>query len=280
MLIREYLKSKHISKRALTDIKFAGGDILLNGQHATVRQELKEGDTLAVLFPEEQPGLSIVPEPVPLDIVYEDDHCLVISKQPGIPVIPSREHYGGTIANGLLHYYQKHGISSTIHLVNRLDRDTSGLMIAAKHRFSHSRFSALQKEGKIKRTYEAVAEGEIQLQSGTISAPIGRDPNSIIAREVREDGQHAVTHFTVISVRYGKTRLSLKLETGRTHQIRVHMKSIGHPLCGDTLYGGSLASINRHALHSSRLSFWHPFLEKEMVFEAELPEDMKQLMEE
>ncbi|MFY4774363.1 RluA family pseudouridine synthase [Metabacillus sp. RGM 3146] len=277
-LIRDFLKEKQISKRALTDIKFAGGDILLNDKHATVRQVLKEGDMLTVLFPEEAPSESMKAEDVPLEIIYEDEHCIVLNKQPGIPSIPSREHPGGTLANGLLHYFQCTGVSSTIHIVNRLDRDTSGLMLAAKHRFSHSLFSALQKQRKISRTYEAVAEGIIEEENRTIDAPIGRKGDSIIAREVRPDGQQAITHFDKIQSYGNKTRVRLQLETGRTHQIRVHMQYIGHPLCGDTLYGGSLAEIKRHALHSSILTFWHPFYEKKLFFTSGLPEDMKALL--
>lgn len=280
MLLRDFLKEKKISKRALTDIKFGGGRITVNGEHATVRFILKTGDSVGVIFPTEKPSAGLLPQKMNLDIVYEDDWCLVINKPPFIPVIPSREHPNGTLANGLLSYFSEKGIAATIHIVNRLDRDTSGLMLVAKHRFSHSLFSALQKQSGIHRTYYAIVEGSLDEQQGVINAPIGRRDDSIIERVVREDGQEAVTHFHVVKPFKDKTLVSLKLETGRTHQIRVHMAYIGHPLCGDSLYGGSHQLINRQALHSSELSFFHPFLEKEMQFSIALPRDMKSILEE
>lgn len=276
--VKDYLKEKKISKRALTDIKFAGGSIQLNGEHATVRASLSAGDDLKVTFPPEEPSPGIVPEKMNLDIVYEDEWCLVINKPPFVPTIPSREHPGGTLANGLLDYYRENGIAATIHAVNRLDKDTSGLMLVAKHRFAHSLFSSMQKQGSIKRTYAALVEGTLTEESGTIDAPIGRREESIIERTVREDGQHAVTHYQVLSSGEKYTLVTLRLETGRTHQIRVHMAYIGHPLCGDSLYGGSSDLIRRQALHSRVLSFFHPLLEKEMTFEAEIPADMQAVL--
>ncbi|MGD6792905.1 RluA family pseudouridine synthase [Metabacillus indicus] len=276
--VKDYLKEKKISKRALTDIKFAGGSIQLNGEHATVRASLSAGDDLKVTFPPEEPSPGIVPEKMNLDIVYEDEWCLVINKPPFVPTIPSREHPGGTLANGLLDYYRENGIAATIHAVNRLDKDTSGLMLVAKHRFAHSLFSSMQKQGSIKRTYAALVEGALTEESGTVDAPIGRKEESIIERTVREDGQHAVTHYQVLSSEEKYTLVTLRLETGRTHQIRVHMAYIGHPLCGDSLYGGSRDLMQRQALHSRLLSFFHPLLEKEMTFEAEIPADMQAVL--
>ncbi|UAL53339.1 RluA family pseudouridine synthase [Metabacillus dongyingensis] len=278
MLIRDYLKEKNISKRALTDIKFGGGCILVNGEHATVRFELKSGDVLKVIFPVEKPSSGMLPEKVNFDIVYEDEWCLVINKPPYLPTIPSREHPGGTLANGLLFYYGEKGIDATIHVVNRLDKDTSGLMLVAKHRFAHSLFSSLQKQGGIRRTYAALVEGKVLMKQGTISAPIGRKEDSIIERTVRDDGKLAVTHYHVIAFSECNTLVSLKLETGRTHQIRVHMSHIGHPLSGDSLYGGSHQLLSRQALHSAELSFFHPFLEKEMNFKIDLPNDIQSVI--
>ncbi|WP_175638306.1 RluA family pseudouridine synthase [Metabacillus schmidteae] len=278
MLIFDFVKAKKISKRALTDIKFNGGDILVNSEHVTVRHKVKEGDVLTIIFPEEERGLGLQADEVPFDIVYEDQHCLVINKPPYVPSIPSREHTNGTIANGLIHYYEEHHIPSTIHIVNRLDKDTSGLMLVAKHRFAHSLFSTQQKTKEIHRTYKAIVHGVLIQERGTISSPIGRKKDSIIEREVCENGQAAVTHYEVIQRFEDKTLVKLVLETGRTHQIRVHMSSIGHPLCGDQLYGGNEEEIKRQALHSSELSFWHPMLEKQCKFESEMPEDMSKLL--
>lgn len=280
MLIREFLlKEKGISKRALVDIKFQGGDILLNGKHVTVRQVLQSGDCLLVQFPPEVRSDGIAAEKLPLHIVYEDDFILVINKEPNMASIPSREHQSGTLANALIHYYDQIGLSSTIHIVNRLDRDTSGIMIVAKNSFVHSLFSLEQKRKNIQRRYEAVVHGVVAENYGTVDAPIGRKETSIIEREVRKDGQQAITHFEVIKRFQDRTVVSLSLATGRTHQIRVHMSYIGHPLLGDELYGGKKEMIGRQALHSKHLHFYHTLLEQELEFTAPLPDDMAKLVE-
>ena len=280
MLIREFLlKEKGISKRALADIKFEGGDILLNGLHVTVRQLLHKGDCLLVQFPPESRNDGIAAENLPLHIVYEDDFILIVNKQPNMASIPSREHQTGTLANALMYYYDQIELPSTIHIVNRLDRDTSGLMIVAKNSFVHSLFSLEQKRRTIQRRYEAVVHGVVLENYGTVDAPIGRKETSIIEREVRKDGQQAVTHFDVIKRFHDRTVVSLHLETGRTHQIRVHMSYIGHPLLGDALYGGKKDLIDRQALHSKHLHFFHPLLEQELEFTAPLPDDMEKLVE-
>ena len=279
MLIREFLlKKKGISKRALVDIKFYGGDILLNGGHVTVREVLRAGDCMEVIFPPEIRSDGISGENIPLHIVYEDEHILVINKPPYMASIPSREHQSGTLANALVYYYDQIGLSSTIHIVNRLDRDTSGLMIVAKNSFVHSLFALEQKKKSIKREYEAIVHGIVREDVGIINAPIGRKAESIIEREVRNDGQHAVTHYEVKKRFSDQTLVSLKLETGRTHQIRVHMSYMGHPLLGDDLYGGQRDLISRQALHSKRVKFYHPFMERELAFSVPLPADMGNLV--
>ncbi|MEH7385037.1 RluA family pseudouridine synthase [Bacillus sp. JJ1521] len=278
-LVREFLREQAISKTALTDIKFAGGAITLNGTPVTVRHRLVEGEALKVVFPPEKPSLDLRPENLPLHIVYEDPYVLVVNKPPYQQSIPSRESSTGSLANGLLYYYQSTGHDATVHLVNRLDRDTSGLLLVAKHRHIHHLFSAQQKTGGMKRTYEAIVHGGFDVEAGTIDAPIGRKDDSIIERQVREDGQRAVTHFRVIHRLADWTHVQLQLDTGRTHQIRVHLSHIGHPIVGDDLYGGLRVEISRQALHCRELSFWHPMDKKEVVFYAELPVDMKELLE-
>lgn len=277
-LVREFLQEKRISKRSLTDIKFSGGAIKVNGEDVNVRHLLKDGEILTVIFPEEKRSDGLKRQKLEFQIVYEDDHCLVINKPPFLPSIPSRKHQTGTLANGLADYYEENDIPSTVHIVNRLDKDTSGIMLVAKHRFAHSLFSVEQKDKRIERTYTAIVHGIIENDTGIINEPIGRKSDSIIEREVRFDGQTAVTHYRVLQRFDNKTLLSLKLETGRTHQIRVHLSSMGHPLCGDTLYGGMRTEINRQALHSEHICFWHPFLEKEISFSTELPFDMKEIL--
>ncbi|MBS2968401.1 RluA family pseudouridine synthase [Metabacillus sp. KIGAM252] len=280
MLVKEFLQQKQLTKRAIIDIKFSGGSITVNGIQETVRRKVAAGDIVAVLFPVEKPSESLISQELELSIVYEDDHCIVLNKAAGMPSIPSRLYPHSTLANGLLHHLQNQGLSSTIHIVNRLDKDTSGLMLAAKHRFSHSLFSKQQKQAGIHRTYMAIVHGRVDLNGGVIDRPIGRSPESIIERQVREDGQHAVTAYRTIARRDSFSLVSLKLETGRTHQIRVHMSYIGHPLAGDTLYGGVNDQMRRQALHSAELSFWHPFMEKEMRFESSIPLDMLNFWEE
>ncbi|MBU8768173.1 RluA family pseudouridine synthase [Cytobacillus oceanisediminis] len=277
-LIRGFLKENDISKTALTDIKFAGGFIKVNNQEVNVRYELKEGDILQVGFPEEVPSKGMKGEDLPLDILYEDAYLLIVNKPAGVSTIPSREHPSGSLANRLIGYYQRIGLKSAAHIVTRLDRDTSGLVLIAKHRHVHHLFSQQQRFRKIQRTYEAFAEGTISRDAGTIEQPIARKKDSIIEREVSEAGQYACTHYQVISRRKEFTHVKLKLETGRTHQIRVHLAWLGYPLAGDELYGGTRQLIRRQALHCCSLSFYHPFLHRTLMFEQELPEDMNCLL--
>jgi 23S rRNA pseudouridine1911/1915/1917 synthase len=276
LFLREYC---HISKRALADIKFNGGRILLNGKEVTVRRVIKEGDEVRVLLPSEKVSPSIQPEDLELEIAFEDEHLLVINKKAGMPTIPSREHLDYTLANAVLGYYVKKGISATFHAVNRLDKDTSGLLIVAKHRLAHDRLSKLQQEGKLQRYYTALVTGVIKKKSGTIDAPIGRNLDSIITRQVRDDGKRAITHFNVKSIHKDTTLVEIKLETGRTHQIRVHFSYLGHPLLGDELYGGTRDQIKRHALHCHYITFQHPFEARILKVYSELAADISRLTE-
>ncbi|MCU9612427.1 RluA family pseudouridine synthase [Caldibacillus lycopersici] len=276
--VKQFLQEKSISKAALTEIKFNGGDILVNGGHVTVRNVLNAEETITVIFPDEEVSPSLVPENLSLAIVYEDDYLLVVNKPPFMSTIPSREHPTGSLANGLMGYYETIGLHTSPHIVTRLDRNTSGLVLIAKHRHIHHLFSKNQREGTIKRGYEAFVEGPLLQAKGTIKAPIGRKAGSIIERAVLEGGQYACTHFEVIENYPLLTHIKLQLETGRTHQIRVHMANIGHPLLGDDLYGGKIDLIQRHALHCKRLSFVHPMTKAVFSFTAELTEDMERLI--
>lgn len=279
LILREYLKAQHISKAALSDIKFRGGKIEVNGREETVRYIVKQGDQVMVQFPLETCSEGLIAEDGSLDIVYEDDYVLVINKPAFMSTIPSREHPAGSVANIVAGYYEKQGIASTVHVVTRLDRDTSGIMLIAKHRHVHHLMSEQQKRGDVKRTYVAFVHGHTASE-GKIEAPIGRKSSSIIEREVREDGQYACTLFERLqAIEGGYSYVQLNLMTGRTHQIRVHMAHLGHPLLGDDLYGGTLEHINRQALHCRRIQFVHPMTGVQMVFEAELVEDMKSLLD-
>lgn len=277
--LRDYLlKEKLISRHALKDIKFKGGALYVNDRPVTVRYELKEGDQVTVCFPEEEVSEYMKPLDLPLDILYEDDHFIAINKPADLPTIPSRFRSKESLAQGVLHYYQENGIASTIHPINRLDRNTTGIVLFAKHRYGHSLMSRQQKDGQMHRAYSALCHRRPEPDCGTIDEPIGRKEGSIIERCVLSDGQVAKTHYQLLKAYEDYSLVKLKLETGRTHQIRVHMSFIGHPLLGDELYGGTQQLIDRQALHSESLEFYHPFREEQQSIIAPLPEDMHELI--
>lgn len=279
-LLRDYLhKELRLSHRTLSAIKYKGGKLLVDGQERTVRHILHDGDVLNIVMPPEKPSDFLVSEPMPLNIVYEDEFLVVVNKQAGIPVIPSHQYPSGTLANGLLNYFEAENLASTVHIVNRLDRNTSGLMLVAKSRFSHERLFKMQKQKLIHRRYLALADGIIQSNEGTIDAPIGRREGSVIERKVDwMDGRRSITYFKVLRRYSDRTLVAVQLMTGRTHQIRVHFSSQGHPLLGDDLYGGPADRITRQALHSFELVFTHPFTGQLFHLHAPLPEDMARLV--
>lgn len=280
MLLREFLNRKKISKAALTDIKFRGGKIMVNGCIENVRYIIQPDDRIIVQYPPEACSEKMKGDDLPLTIKYEDDYVLVIEKPAGMNTIPSREHPTKSLANAIVHYYEQIGHQAAVHIVTRLDRDTSGLVLIAKHRHIHHLFSLFQKEKSVSREYYALIEGHIHPPEGRVEGPIGRMADSIIKREVRPDGQAALTLYKTIQHYPSYSLLHLKLMTGRTHQIRVHMSHMGHPLLGDDLYGGSRALINRQALHCGFLTFNHPITGEEMRFESVLSPDMSCLISE
>ncbi len=274
-LLRDYLnKVKKISRRTLRVLKYDQGQILVNDELTSVNRTLERGDCIQIIFPKENRGSFLEPEDIPLNIIFEDDDVLVLNKEPGIATIPSHHHQKGTLANGVIAHYDKQQLPYTIHVVTRLDRDTSGLLLIAKHRYSHSILSEEQKLGKINRLYEAIISGKLKNDSDSIELPIARNPNSIVERIVAQHGQHAVTHYKVEKEGHIGSLLEIRLETGRTHQIRVHFASIGHPLLGDDLYGGDHHIMKRQALHCKSLAFNHPLTGERLEFQIELPEDM------
>lgn len=282
-LLREALAQYGISKKGLIAIKHRGGQLLVNNEEKTVRHELQLGDLIQVFFPLEEPSEQITPSETPLEIVYEDAEMLIINKPAYLATIPSYLHQKDSVASRIVHYFQQQNLASTVHIVNRLDRDTSGLMCVAKHSYIHYLMSEMQKKHLINRQYEAFVEGDVQDEKGEIIAPIARKGDSIIERMISEDGQFAHTEYQVIDrfLLDGKpiTHIRLKLHTGRTHQIRVHMASIGHPLLGDELYGGSIAVLKRQALHCVYISLKHPITGQEMVWDESLPEAFLKLKE-
>ena len=273
--IHELLKAHGYSSTVIRHLKETENGIQRNGVWARVYEPLCSGDTVTILLTEEVSSENIVSTPLPLNIVYEDEDLLVINKPAGMPIHPSQGNYDNTLANACAYYFQQKGEPFTYRCINRLDRDTTGLLILARHAYSASLLSSMIAKREIHREYLALATGLVP-DSGVIEAPIARVDGSTIEREVNfETGEFARTHYKCLEYKNGYSLVSLKLDTGRTHQIRVHMKYIGHPLPGDFLYNPDYSVIRRQALHSYRLTFTHPITGKELQFTAPLPDDMK-----
>ena len=274
-----FLKHKNYSSQVITHLKRTENGLLLNGKWGRVRDILHTGDMLTINLIETESSENIIPTNLPLDIVHEDEDILVVNKTANTPIHPSQGNYDNTLANTVAYYYQQKNETFTYRCINRLDRDTTGLLIIAKHMYSASLLSEMVANHEIHREYLAIATGEVP-ETGTIIAPIGRVDGSTIERHVDEmQGDYACTHYKRLDYNNGYSLVSLKLETGRTHQIRVHMKHIGHPLPGDFLYNPDYSVIKRQALHSHRLVFKHPITGESLEFVADLPMDMKKIIE-
>ena len=275
--ILDFLKAQGYSHAILVHLKKTKNSILLNGTWEYVTTRLHAKDHLRIRLEEMDGSSGITPTAVPLTICYEDEDILVVNKPAGMPVHPSQGHYENTLANAVCGYYTKQDIPYTFRCVNRIDRDTTGLVILAKHMLSSAILNQAVAQRKIHREYLAIAEGTVP-ESGTINAPIARKNDSTIERQVDfKQGETAITHYQRIALRNDLSLVSLHLETGRTHQIRVHMKYLGHPLIGDFLYNPEDTKIKRQALHSHRLQFNHPITGLPMDFSAPLPSDMAAL---
>ena len=275
----EWLRDKGCSRQVLAHLKNTKG-LFKNGERPFAKEPVRSGDQIKLRLTEEAGSEGIVPVCLPFSVVYEDEDLLVIDKPAGLPVHPSINHYENTLANGVMWRCQQTGEPFPFRCINRLDAGTTGLLIIAKNMFSAAVLYSAMKKREIKRTYLAVASGEIR-KPGTVDLPIGRVSDSVIERCVdQEHGEWAVTHYEPVAVckvpgNGSYTMLRLQLETGRTHQIRVHMKAIGHPLAGDYLYAPEDCSAERPLLHSRSLEFIHPVTQEPMKLTAELPEDMK-----
>ena len=278
--ILDFLKKEGFSRHILSSMKNTPNTIILNGERGFGRSVLKPQDHLIVTVPETESGENIIRTKMDLNIIYEDEDILVINKPADMPVHPSAGNYENTLANGIAWYFAEKGEDFVYRCINRLDRDTTGLLILARHSLSAAILSEMVKNRQIHREYLAVATGKVP-ESGVIDAPISRVDGSTIERCVDFDrGEAARTHYR--SVFYDPVTncslVSLKLETGRTHQIRVHLKYLGHPLPGDFLYCPDFSLIRRQALHSHKLTFLHPLSGEEMCFLAPLPADMKAML--
>lgn len=277
--VGEYLKKKGYSRQIIIHLKKTEHGILQNGEWAYVRTPLVPGDVLKITLLEKSASEHILPVPMEPDIIYEDEDLLVVNKPFDMPVHPSIHNYDNTLANGMAYYFQQKGETFIFRCINRLDRDTTGLLILAKNALSASILSNDMKARKIHRTYQAVVSRIPVPASGTIDAPIARKEDSAIERCVDfEKGEPAVTHYRTLETKENLALVELSLETGRTHQIRVHMQHIGCPLLGDYLYHPDFTLINRVALHSYSLTFDHPITGKSMYFCAPLPKDMAGLL--
>ncbi len=279
LTIKQFLKRRRYSGQNLVHLKKYEQGILLNNRPVYVIQPLKAGDFLTVNILEDRVSEKIPPVPLPLHIVYEDEDLMILDKEADMPIHPSLNNYENSLANGLAWYFSAQDIPFVFRCVNRLDRDTTGLTIIAKHLVSGGILSSMAARREIKREYLAIVSGTGLPSCGTINVPLGRDPDSAIRRMADfRNGEPSVTHYRVLEEANGCSLLSLHLETGRTHQIRVHMKYIGYPIIGDFLYNPDTTLIRRQALHSCRLEFSHPITGKPLDFSSPLPEDMKQAL--
>ena len=272
--VLDFLRKKGFSRHILSSMKADKEALTRNGQRIGGREQLLAGDHFRVRLLETVDSDGIVPVSMPLSILYEDEDILVINKPADMPVHPSIGNYTNTLANGVAAYLDAKDEHSPFRCINRLDRDTSGALILAKNAFSAAVLSTQMRNRQIRRTYLAVVEG-ITPPNGTISAPISRVDDSVIERHVDFlRGEPAVTHYERLEVKNEHSLLEIHLETGRTHQIRVHMGYIGHPLPADYLYHPVYDCFKRQPLHSLQLEFRHPVTDKSMCLLAPVPEDM------
>ena len=268
-----------LSGTVLRRIKWLPDGITVDGVRVTVRYRVQPGQTLSVRVSD--PDLAGQPVPVdgPVDVVWEDADLAVVNKAPGVLVHPSHGHFDDTLGNYLMARWQKNGEEAGFHPVHRLDKGTTGLLAVAKHPYGQEKLKNQLHTGDFRRVYLAVCDGVPAPPEGIIDAPIGPVPGSLIAREVRADGKAARTHYRVLRTSGARSLVELELETGRTHQIRVHMAHIGCPLTGDFLYGREDHDlIGRPALHSARLELTHPVTGERLALALPLPEDMARLL--
>ncbi|MFR0514478.1 RluA family pseudouridine synthase [Limosilactobacillus mucosae] len=257
------------------------GHVTVNGQVVKTKYKLKAGDVVKII-PEAPQTIDLEPEDIPLDIVYEDDDVIVVNKPAGMVVHPAPGHPGHTLVNALLYHSPLSTINGEFRpgIVHRIDKDTSGLLMVAKNDLAHRSLAAQLKAKTNQREYAALVHGVIKEEQGTIDAPLGRSKKDRKKQAVVMDGRHAVTHFEVVKRYRHYTLVKCRLETGRTHQIRVHMAYIGHPLAGDPLYGPrkTLAGPGQY-LHAGLLGFKHPRTDQEMTFTAPLPDYFTKMLE-
>lgn len=276
--VKELLKLKfQISDRLLVKLK-KNKKIWLNSTPTFVDSRLKPFDIVEILIDFEEKSENIIPTQMDLNIIYEDEYYIVINKPSGIAIHPSILHYTDSLANGVKFYFEQKNIKKKIRPINRLDKDTSGIVIFAKNEYIQEFLVKEMKKNTFFKEYIAVCEGIFESKIGTINLPIGRKENSIIERCVCSDGDIAITHYNVLKSLKNTSVVHVTLETGRTHQIRVHLSNIGYPILGDTLYGNPSSVINRQALHAYKVKFIHPITGLNVEYIATIPSDIKSII--
>ena len=294
MLLKTILQKRlGVSRKLMSRLKLTECGIHLNGQRVYISEKVKGGDRIELRM-EKETSDDILPEPISFDIIYEDKHLLIVNKPAGLIVHPTHGHYTGTLANGVVRYWQEKGEQVRFRPVHRLDQDTSGVLCIAKNPYVHQHISEQMIQGMVDKFYIAMVHGYPEPEKGVIDGPIDRDPLEPHRRIVTPDGYPARTLYDIVERYTQGSMVQIKLESGRTHQIRVHMSSIGCPLIGDSFYGvNQLAHanfnreqalltdtlINRQALHASKLSLTHPISGERVTFTAGLPTDIAQLKE-
>ncbi|RNC29150.1 MAG: Ribosomal large subunit pseudouridine synthase D [Candidatus Dichloromethanomonas elyunquensis] len=251
--------------------------ILLNKKPVILQKKVRTGDIIRILLLEDQ-SYGVEPQEGSIDILFEDSQLIILNKPPRMLVHPAGHTSGGTLANYLAHYFQEQGVVFTIRPLHRLDRDTSGCVVFAKDALSQTILERQMSTGDFQRTYVAIVNGRLEPQIGTLDFPIGKHPTLPNRRSVQEQGETAVTHYKVIQFLSELSLLELKLETGRTHQIRVHLAHIGNPVIGDTMYGKSCPMISRQALHAESVTFTHPRNRTQITVQAPLPADFSTII--
>lgn len=278
--LREYLKSRQKLSSRLIKGAAIEGRITVNDKITKLNYVVKHNDEIGFNVVKEE-SQNIDPEKMDIEVVYEDSDIIVVNKRPGIVVHPTKSYPTGTLANGLLYYFKEKGENCIVRLVSRLDMDTSGLIMIAKNQFSHMALARDMSNENFEKSYLAIVHGNMKEKQGIINLPIYRTGGDTIKRVVDERGQESITHFKVVESFNKGDLVELTLETGRTHQIRVHLTHLGHPLYGDSLYGSEDDSdyIKRQALHAYKLKFPHPRTGDILSLETNIPEDMKELLD-
>ena len=283
-VLREWIKGNiRLSGKMMKYLKYQHDGILVNGERCTVRRVLHTGDIVTLALTDNYSSEELLPVDLPVEILYEDENLIAPSKPPNMPTHPSHNHHDDTLANALAVRYREAGVPFVFRPINRLDRDTSGVMLVAKNKFSAGLLAKSMQNGEFHKTYWAILEGEMSVEEGLIDKPLHRTAASIIVREVcspdAPDAEAARTRFRVLARGNGCTLVEAHPLTGRTHQLRVHFASLGHPICGDNLYGIDNGRIARQALHAKELVFPHPITKEQIHLTAPIPEDMQVLMD-